>query len=444
MRNHARYLRLVPAICLLAGLFGMGLRAVSGAPAARPNVVVVVPISGTVDAGMAHLVARAVAEARDARARAVVLVVNSPGGLVAPAMDIRDALFDAGVPTVAFVSQRAYSAAALVTLSAQRIYLAPGASIGDAQPIPNTPKLVSGLSAEFASTASRNHRNPKIAEAMVDAGVSLPQYKKPNEPLALRASQAVATKMADGEAVSLDDALAKAGLGDARQMPAAYTWGENLARFATDPQISGLLLTLGLLGLLIEMQTLHGIAGLVGVLALALFFGTHIYAGFSDAFVLILAVVGLLGILYELHVVPGHGAPGIVGAVLVLVAILLAFGTAFFFVALQTVATAIFATIVLFWLATRAFPQNAWLRKLTFASTQGAEYVTSRDFSALRGRTGHASSYLRPAGVASIDGKRVDVLTEGDFIPAGSPVRVKRVEGARIFVEPGGDNVDKE
>jgi membrane-bound serine protease (ClpP class) len=43
---------------------------------------------------------------------------------------------------------------------------------------------------------------------------------------------------------------------------------------------------------------------------------------------------------------------------------------------------------------------------------------------------------LRPAGVASIDGRRIDVLTSGEFINAGTPVRVTRVEGARIFVEP--------
>ena len=54
----------------------------------------------------------------------------------------------------------------------------------------------------------------------------------------------------------------------------------------------------------------------------------------------------------------------------------------------------------------------------------------------LRGMTGVAASFLRPAGVAQIDGKRVDVLTEGEFIAAGTPVRVTRVEGARMFVEP--------
>ena len=69
-----------------------------------------------------------------------------------------------------------------------------------------------------------------------------------------------------------------------------------------------------MLGLIIEMQTLHGIAGSIGVVALALFFGTHVYAGFSNGLVIALAVIGIVGILWELHVVPGHGLPGILGA----------------------------------------------------------------------------------------------------------------------------------
>lgn len=207
----------------------------------------------------------------------------------------------------------------------------------------------------------------------------------------------------------------------------------------TTPFVSGLLLTIGLLGLLLEMQTLHGIAGIIAIAALALFFGAHIAAGAAAAFVVVLAVIGLLGVLYELHVVPGHGVPGILGGVALLASIILAFGpfgAAAFFVALQTVATAIVLTVVLFWLATRAIPENAWIAKLTFAGAQGAEYVTSADYTPLAGKSGFASSYLRPAGVALIDGQRVDVLTRGEFIPEGTPVRVTRVEGARIFVEP--------
>ncbi|MBV8345841.1 MAG: nodulation protein NfeD, partial [Candidatus Eremiobacteraeota bacterium] len=132
----------------------------------------------------------------------------------------------------------------------------------------------------------------------------------------------------------------------------------------------------------------------------------------------------------------GHGLPGILGGVALLVAVFLAFGTPFFFVAIETIATAVVLTVIAFSLIVRAVPQNAWAHRLALAAAQGPDYVTSADYRDLRGRTGTAVSYLRPAGIASIDGRRVDVLTEGEFIAQGTPVRVVRVEGSRIFVEP--------
>ncbi len=207
----------------------------------------------------------------------------------------------------------------------------------------------------------------------------------------------------------------------------------------TTPFVSGLLLTVGLFGLLLEMQTLHGIAGLIALAALALFFSAHIMVGAAGGLVIALALAGLLLIMYELHVVPGHGAPGILGGIALLLSMILAFGplgAAAFFIALQTIASAIVLTMILFYAATKVFPQNAWMQKLTFSSAQGAEYVTSRDQTELRGQTGVAASFLRPAGVALVGDRRVDVLTQGEFIPAGTPIRITRVEGARIFVEP--------
>jgi len=418
-----------------------GLAGVAGASSIdRP--VVVVPINGTVDDGMAHLVERSVDEANRTNARAILLTVNSPGGLVSSASRIRDALFSAQEPVDAYVSQRAYSAAALITLSANRIIMAPGASIGAAEPVeaggtvPPSDKIISALRGEFESTAERTHHSPQIAGAMVDKNASLPQYKRSGMVLTLNTDDAVRAGVAEGTATTLDAALADLKLAGAPLVTQSYSFGESLARFATDPVVSGLLLTLGMLGLLIEMQTLHGIAGIIGVGALALFFGSHVYAGFSNDFVVALAVIGLIGILWELHVVPGHGLPGILGAGALLVAVLLAFGVPFLFVGVETIATAIVLTVIGFTLTVRAVPQNAWAHRLALSAAQGPEYVTSADFGALRGRAGTATSFLRPAGIASIDGRRIDVLTAGEFIAAGTPIRVVRVEGARIFVEP--------
>ncbi|MDE2481340.1 MAG: ATP-dependent Clp protease proteolytic subunit [bacterium] len=428
MKRLRALLRLVAPLALVFGFTGLAN--------AAPPPVVVVPIHGTVDDGMAHLVERAVQQANDEHAQAIVLDVNSPGGLVEAAFRIRDALFAAKVPVIAYVSERAYSAAALITLSANRIVMAPGSSIGAAEPIPATVKTISALRAEFESTALRNHRNVAIAGAMVDRHVDLPAYKATGTILTLNTREALSSGVADAIAPSLDAALASQRLSGAPRDQVDYSFGEEVARFATTPEISGLLLTLGMLGLILEMQTLHGVAGTVGVAALALFFGTHVYAGFSNGLVVALAIVGLLGILWELHVVPGHGAPGILGAIALLAAVLLAFGVPFFFIAIETVSTAIIVTVALFALVTRAYPENAWMKRLAFVGVQGADYVASADLTALRGAVGTASSFLRPAGIATIDGQRVDVLTEGEFIQAGTPIRVTRVEGARVFVEP--------
>ena len=422
------------AFVFLALLIG-GTAALAPAAAPSRGGVVVVPIHGTIDAGMSHLVVRAVAEAKAAGARAIVLDVNTFGGLVSSATEIRDALVTSGLPVDAYVT-RAWSAGALITLASDRIVMAPGSSIGAAEPIPKTIKTVSALRSEFASTAGRRHRDTRLAAAMVDASVDAPVYKAPGAILTLTAEDARRAGFSEATVTTFSMAITRFGLGGLPRTEAAYTAAERVARFATDPQVSGILLAIGFLGLLLELQTLHGVAGAIGVGALALFFGTHVYAGFSTGLVVALAAAGLLLILLELHVLPGHGVAGIFGAVALIGAVLLAFGIPFFVGALQALAIAIVLSAVAFALLQRVLPENAFVRRLMFAGTQGPDYVASLDHRHLLGAVGVAQSFLRPAGVASFGDERADVLTEGDFVPAGTPVRVTRVEGARIFVVP--------
>lgn len=424
--------RVAVLFCLLAGAVSAWLPA--AAEGTRSGVVVV-PIHGTIDEGMAHLVERAVAQAKAENARAVLLDVNTFGGLVSAATEIRDSLLTSPVPVDAYVT-RAWSAGALVTLSASRVTMAPGASIGAAQPIPKTVKTVSALRSEFESTASRYHRNAHLAGAMVDATVDAPAYKAPGGILTLTADQAQTTGFSEATLPTVDAALARFGLEHAVRSDAQYTFAERIARFATNPDVSGILLAIGFLGLLVELQTLHLVAGATGVGALALFFGTHVYAGFSNGLVSALALLGILLILFELHVLPGHGIAGTLGALVLVASVLLAFGLPFFVGALQALAVAIVLSAVSFALLQRVLPENAFVKRLMFAGAQGPDYVASEDHRALLNESGVAASYLRPAGVATFGDRRVDVLTEGEFVPAGTPVRVTRVEGARIFVRP--------
>ncbi|HEV2037599.1 MAG TPA: NfeD family protein, partial [Candidatus Eremiobacteraceae bacterium] len=252
--------------------------------------------------------------------------------------------------------------------------------------------------------------------------------------LSLSASQAKKYHFIDGIADTELGALALAGIQHPRLTIAGATIGERIAQFIADPIVSGLLLTIGFLGLLIEMQTLHLIAGIIGVAALALFFGAHIVAGFSNWVVIAIFGLGIVALLFEMHVLPGHGISGTLGALLILLSIVMAFGA----VLVGTVATglSLIAAIALFFLALRWLPQSAFMRRFAFAGAQSASagYVAAQPVLGIDGAEGVAQTYLRPAGVALINGTRYQVQTDGDFIPAQTRIRVKRVEGAKIFV----------
>ena len=165
-------LRLV--LCCVAMLCGLaGLAGAAATPASAGHQIIVVPIEGTVDEGMAHLVERAVARADAEGAEALVLDVNTPGGLVASAFEIRDALLSAKVPTVAFVSRRAYSAGALISLAAKKIVMEPGSSIGAAEPIPNDPKHVAGLHAVIATHSQGQTHHARLVRNLARLPVRL-------------------------------------------------------------------------------------------------------------------------------------------------------------------------------------------------------------------------------------------------------------------------------
>ncbi len=382
-------LRIILAGSLIA-LSAVGAARASGASAP----VVVVPITGSVDRGTERLVHRAIALAVGSHARALVLDINSAGWLDSVIAPIRADIRSAPIPTLAYVSGEAYNSAALIALAARRVVLAPNATI------------------------------------------STPTTANTNGMLVLDSAEAVQAHLAAGVAPTLPTALSSIGLGGASVVPVHLTLAERIASFVSDPLVAGVLIGLGLLGLLVEMQTMHGLAGFIGIAALALYFSAQLFSGFADWFVALVALLGVLGILWELHVLPGHTLPGALGATLLLGALLFSFGTPYLVGGIEALATAIVLATIGFTMALRAFPENAWSSQLALAAVQGPDFVTAPNRFDLLGKSGIALTFLRPAGHGLFDGERIDVLTEGEFIAAGTPVRVTRVEGSRIFVEP--------
>jgi membrane-bound serine protease (ClpP class) len=447
MREHRlRPLRLAACAAFIAiGLVPwIAVAGSAGAAALGARSVEVVDVDDEINAGMAHRVASAVDEAHRNGASALFVRINTDGGSVDDAIDISQSLTDAGIPTIAFVTGRAWSAGALIALSCDKIIMEPGSSLGAALPItigpggenPVDQKMIAAFRSKMEGLAQAHHRDTQIAAGFVDPEVVIPGLKKKGQILSLNPQQARAHHYADAIESTQDGALAFAGLADSRLIVSQPTWGEQIAEFVAQPAVSGLLLTIGFLGILIEMQTMHLIAGIIGVAALALFFGAHAVAGTSNWVITALFGLGVIGLLFEFHVLPGHGISGLTGSALILASIVLAFGSGVWILGVETTSISLILSILIFVYLLKWLPDSAFGRKLAFAGSQEVAegYVTARALTHLVGKEGVAESMLRPAGVAVVDGKRYQVQTEGDFVPPQTKVVVQRVEGATIVV----------
>jgi membrane-bound serine protease (ClpP class) len=435
------------ALGALLALAGPG----TGAQPVRP-VVYVVPVDGVIDLGLAPFIQRTIDEAAAARAAAVVLDIDTFGGRVDAAVAIRDALLRSPVRTVAFVNKRAISAGALISLAATTIAMAEGGSIGAATPVeagpggpaqPVAEKTVSYLRTEFRSTAEVRNRRGDIAEAMVDADIEIADLSQKGKLLTLTTGQALELKLADARANTLEDLLAALDLGDAEVRTVQQTWAETLVRALTHPVFSSLLMAVGVLGIIIEIQTPgFGVPGGLGLVALGLFFWGHwlvMLAGWEE---LLLVGIGLLLLVIEIFITPGFGAAGLLGTAALVAGLglsLVGAGAAWeaVLIAIGRVAGSLMLALVGAAALLGAIPRLPFGRRLvlqeTLTAEEGFESTPASDRRWI-GKRGIAVSPLRPSGIAAFDGERVDVVSEGVYIEAGAAIDVIHVDGNRIVV----------
>ena len=442
---------------LRLSIVGLGLIAVLGSNtfvfAQQPPVVYVAPIEGIIDLGLAPYVQRVLNEATDAGAEAVIFEINTFGGRVDAAVVIRDALLNARVKTAAFVNKRAISAGALISLAAEKIVMADGGTIGAATPVqmgqPGAPaqpveeKTVSYVRKEFRATAESRKRPPLIAEAMVDADVEILGLIEKGKLLTLTTEEAMKHKVADFRAQTIESVLDQLGLGGAEVRRAAANWAENLVRFLTHPIVSSLLITVGMLGIIIEIRTPgFGIPGALGITSLALFFWGHWLVQLAGWEELLLVGSGLVLLVLEIFVTPGFGVAGALGIAALLGGLSLSLfgaGASWEFV-LKAAGRVIFSlllALVASLVALRFLPRLPFGRRLILETGllagAGGGSAPESDRNWL-GKSGTALSPLRPAGIAEFEGKRVDVVSDGELIEPGVAVVVTRVDGNRIVV----------
>ncbi len=478
-------------------------------------VVYVLDIRTEIGGGVSGYISKGIKKAENAKADVIIFDVDTPGGKVDSAVRIIRSIQATDIPTIAFVNRQAISAGAMISSACTQIVMTSGATIGDSEPVDTqgnqvSEKIVSYIRGTIRSTAEREHRNPDIAEAMVDkrlylvrlrngdiiklrpdeyldeqeAGTQMEVLCAEGELLNLTTRQAIDYGFADAQAETLSELLSQyqiveidlnyradnsdiivsaltqegiqnkqedlgvaqitpiKSLSDAQVTRYAVTLGDRLVFFITSPYISALLLSLGGLGLFVEIRTPgFGIPGFLGLLFIGLFFGGHMLNQIPQGWVPLLFVVGLALILLEVFVIPGFGIAGILGLILMFGSVFYVFfmSTDDFNIALLWLSLSVILTSVLAVVATIFLPKTSPFQRFalgTVMSTdQGYHSAGDEDFHSFLGKTGVALTPLRPAGTVKIDNKRIDVVTVGDFIAQNTPVKVLEVEGSKISVE---------
>jgi len=412
------------------------------------SIVYRVPVTGEIELGLAPYIQRAVKEAAEVGAAALILDIDTPGGRVDAAEIISDALTDSEVPVYSLINRRAYSAGALIALSTSRIYMRPASVIGAATPVDGTgtkapEKIVSAMRSQMRALAESNGLEPEVAAAMVDEDIEIDGVVESGKLLTLTTEEAV--EIGYAEAIEdLDALLVELGHEGATVVTLELNWAEHLVRFFSSSVVSPFLLSLGFLGLLIEIRTpTFGLAGTMGLISLGLFFGSNMIVGLAGLEDVLIVGAGLVLLGIEAFVVPGFGIFGVAGVVAILTGLYMSLlgnipTMPDFTRAAWVLTSSMLLLIGSAWALIRTLPSSSRLAEsgiFLLAKTASATgYESAEVRSDLVGKHGTAITDLRPAGTALVGNERIDVVSESEWISAGTPVKILSAEGYRHIV----------
>ena len=437
-----RYLNYMALLLLLAG----------NAQAQTVYHVNIKP-EGMIDPGVAAFIERVIEDAEAAEVDAIVFEIDTFGGRVDAATVIRDAILDANALTIAFVNKRAISAGALISLACDKIVMTQASTMGATTPVDGSgtkgsDKTVSYMRAEMRATAERTGRDVKIAEAMVDERIDVPGLSaEAGRPATLTTEQALNYQIADETAETLSELLKIYDLGDAEIVEIELNWAEHVLRMLTNPVVTSILLAVAMFGLVSEVRTPGwGIGGTLSLVALALFFGSHLIVHLADWQELGLFAVGLGLLILELVAIPGFGLVGLAGVGVMLASLVM---TQLGDYQLWTIgeiaaitgrlAASMIAAIVLSFALLRSLSKFAAFNRLVLQTetpaTEGYVASSREHDTELVDSEGVSASDLRPAGIGIFAGQRLDVVTDGEFIEAQRAIVVVEARGNRVVVK---------
>lgn len=455
-----------------------------------------IEIRDVIEPVLKSFVERQIERALDQGANVIVFHIDSPGGRVDTSEELADIIADLerrDVRTIAYIPRQAISGAAMIALACDEIYMHPHAELGDVIGIMVGPggkwervpeKVVSKLCTTMRSLAERKNRPGALAEAMVDKDLAvfeatnvktgrtwylsevelseewtkgpLVQETRPGVALNVHGNRAHALRLAEPPVADFEEFKQRIGVPDDVSLLAVQrTWMDDLIWWLNTDEAMFLLVFLGIVFIYIELHLTTGLLGILSVLCFALFFWSRFMGGTSGYLELILFLIGLGCLALEIFVMPGFGVFGISGGLLVIASIVMASQT---FGGLEPDADfsrlsrtmgwlggSVMSVIVVAVLASRFLPHMPVFNRMVLQPPGSDLYADGPKLrpeltgggsprQALVGKSGTAVSPLRPAGKAQIGEHYVDVVSDGPFIPQGTPVEVVAVRGNLVVV----------
>tara|TARA_B100001250_G_scaffold153789_1_gene132175 strand:+ start:630 stop:1991 length:1362 start_codon:yes stop_codon:yes gene_type:complete len=426
------------------------------------NDIYKIPIQGTIDLGLPPFIERTIKEAENSGATAIIFEINTFGGRVDAATQIKDAILGADILTVAFINRRAISAGALISLSCEKIFMTEGGLIGAATAVDmsgkkGSEKVISFMREEMASTAEKRGRSKVIARGMVDEELNFTHIlldgdslkvediegRKEGKLISLTTEQSIKYNIADGKSENINSLLDSLNMSGYNIIDKNENWSEVVVRFLTNPVVSSLLTTFGFLGILFELQSPGwGIPGIVGLTCLILSLSTSYIAKLATVSDLIFMISGVALLILEILVIPGFGVVGLAGFFLIVYSLYLLLipdipvGGEVLDQAMDGFTIGIIGALIGLYFFGKIMLKTKFWQQLTSPNSQKKEdgYTNSFGWESLVGETGISDTDLHPSGWIKTNKERLFVLSEGKFIEKGSNVEILSVNGNRILV----------
>ncbi len=405
---------------------------------AQGNTVVVLTVKAAITPVVAAYLDRGITDAEEQNARAVVIELDTPGGLDSSMRDIVQRMIASKVPVVVFVSPagaRAASAGAFITIAAHVAAMAPNTAIGAAHPvsigsggatdIPSTmeEKVVNDAVAFIRSSAAMRHRNAEWAEKIVRESVSATE----TEALQLNVIDFIATDTSDlisklngRKATLLDGHEVTINTSGANVVREPMGWTDRFLLTLSDPNLAYILMGIAMLGILVELYSpgliLPGIVGGI-CFVLALYALGTLQANWAG-----LALIGLAFIFFIAEAFTTSFGMLLVGGIIsMILGSMLLFRTPEFSISPWTIAgvTGFFSIAIIFLI-------------VNVLRTQRRRQPTGVE--AMLGETAKARTALNPRGMVFTHGELWQAVSESGAIEPGEEVRVTGIEGLKLKV----------